>query len=310
MFKSRIAASAAVLLLVGLAIYSQRPPRTARQMSKLIDEQLQNEMSRLPSASLRATEEVKRLSAAHVDMTPTGSITSGASVATADSISDGNSVRVVVHANQHVTIGSELNARVVKMAFKDGQRFKKGDALVAFDCARTEAELASAKAVFNGHKTAYESNRQMLRYKAIGALTVNQSKFEMEKAAADVQNLEAKKGTCVVFAPFSGRVVESLAHTYEIVAPNQPLLKIVDESKPELDLMTPSHWLGWIKPGVAFEVQLDDTGEKYRAVVSRIGGAVDPVSQTVRMTADIEAPDESILSGMSGTAIFPRGEKK
>jgi membrane fusion protein, multidrug efflux system len=304
MGKSRIAAVIAMFAIVAVIMYSQRPPRHSAAMAG------NREAGISVATNDPAPRETLRRKSRGIDMTATGAIPSGSSVNTAESVSDGTSVRVVVHAKQHVTIGSELNARITQMGFKDGERFKEGEVLISFDCARTDAEIAAARAAYSSHKSVYESNVQMLRYKAVGALAVRQAKFDMEKAAAEVKSLEAKRSACIVVAPFSGRVVETMIQPYEVVAPNQPLIKIVDETKPELDLITPSHWLGWLHAGVAFNVRLDDTGETYRAVVKRIGGAVDPVSQTVRMTAEIDRPNANILSGMSGTATFSRGEKR
>ena len=244
-----------------------------------------------------------------IDHDSTASIPSGRTVGTVDAVSDENAVRVVVRPFQHVTLGSELNARIAKMPFKEGERFKTGDVLVSFDCSRTEAELASATAVHNGHKNAYSNVAEMQKYKAAGTFSVRQAKFEMEKSGADVRSLEAKRASCKIVAPFSGRVVDKMVQAYEVVSSNQPLLKIVDDSRPELDLMVPSRWLNWLKPGSPFAVQIDETGETYNAIVGQIGGAVDPVSQSVRLTADIPAPSTTILSGMSGTATFA-GEKK
>lgn len=244
-----------------------------------------------------------------IDATSTASIPSGASVGTSDSVSDQNSVRVVVHANQRVTLGAEINAKVLKIHFKDGERFRAGMPLIELDCARTDADMASATAAYRSHKSVYENNVAMKRFKAVGSMAVTQAKFEMEKAEADVKSLAARRSACTIAAPFDGRVVEKMAQNFEVVAPNQPLIKIVDESKPELDLIVPSKWLSWIESGTKFKVQIDETGETYQAAISQVGGAVDPVSQTVRLMAEIERPGAKILSGMSGTAKFA-GDKK
>jgi len=244
-----------------------------------------------------------------VDYTPLAAIPSGTSIGTSDSVSDQNAVRVVVHADQHVTLGAEINAKIIKIHFKDGERFRAGMPLVDLDCARTDADMAAATAAYRSHKSIYDNNVAMKRFKAVGSMAVSQAKFEMEKAEADLKSLVARRSACTIAAPFDGRVVEKMVQNFEVVAPNQPLIKIVDESKPELDLIVPSKWLSWIASGTRFKVQIDETGETYQATISQIGGAVDPVSQTVRLMAEIEQPGEKILPGMSGTAKFSGDSK-
>jgi membrane fusion protein, multidrug efflux system len=222
----------------------------------------------------------------------------------AGSVSDGNRVRAVVKSQQNVTLGSELNARIVKLALRDGDRFKQGDILVQFDCERIQAEWAAALAVHEGHKISYKQNVQLLKFKAGGSTAVELAKFEMLKSEADLRNLDAKRATCLIVAPFNGRVVEKLAQEHEVATPNQPLLKIVDDSLPELVLMVPSHWIGHIAAGTEFWLKVDETGQRHRAVVSQIGGAIDPVSQSVRLVGTIKAKSGTVLAGMSGTADF------
>jgi RND family efflux transporter MFP subunit len=284
----------------GVLVASNLTPSLSPFVKAAADEHAPAPAKKTANAALAMTPEKP----ATLDREPTGSIPSGRSVGMIDAVSGGNAVRVVVRPYQHVTIGSELNARIQKMDIREGESFRAGDVLVSFDCARTEAELASAKAVHNGHKAAYANAAAMLKYKAAGAFSVQQAKFEMEKAGADVRNLEAKRGSCEIVAPFNGRVVEKTAQAYEVVSPNQPLLKIVDDRPPELDLMAPSRWLSWLKPGTPFAMQIDETGETYDAVVEQIGGAVDPVSQSVRLRAKIPASNAKVLAGMSGTATF------
>lgn len=52
-----------------------------------------------------------------------------------------------------------------------------------------------------------------------------------------------------------------------------------------------------------------ETGEAYLAKVVRIGGAVDEISQSIMVVAEIEAPGKNILPGMSGTATFGHEDK-
>jgi membrane fusion protein, multidrug efflux system len=220
------------------------------------------------------------------------------------SVSVGSTVRGIVRASETAIISAELNARIVALPFRDGDRFNKGDLLVAFDCVRLDAELKAGTAAYKGHQLAYENQRQLSEYSAAGTSAVEQAMFEAEKAEAEVIALEARRSSCKVFAPFSGRVIERSANAHEIAQPNQPLLKIMNDSHLELVLMVPSAWLNDLHPKASFSFKVDETGKSYSAAVSRIGGMIEPVSQSVRMIGEVAAPDELLLPGMSGAAVF------
>lgn len=238
-----------------------------------------------------------------VDRTPVGAI-AGASRKSPQR--PDFSARVVVKAEQTVAISAEINARITRMPFKEGDRFQAGAALVEFDCQRTRAELAAATATQKLTRNAFDTTRQLQKLGSAGVYNLRQAQFEMEKANAEVENLKAKQATCVIKAPFAGVIAERLAATHEVVSPNQPLLRIVDTVAPELQLIAPSAWLDWLKPGLAFDVELDENRRKYPAKIHNVSGAVDPVSQTVRVLARFEGKPADVAPGMSGAARFPR----
>ena len=87
---------------------------------------------------------------------------------------------------------------------------------------------------------------------------------------------------------------------------NAPLIKIVDDSRLEIDLIVPSKWMGWMTVGAKFEFKVDETGQTLEGEVIRTGAIVDPVSQTVDATGVLTVRPENVLPGMSGSARFPR----
>lgn len=243
-----------------------------------------------------------RLARQDDDGLTTGSVGSGGAADRA--------TRVIVKSEQTVAISAEINARIVAMPFREGDRFQTGATLVEFDCQRTKAELAAAVAANRLHRNAFETVSQLQKLGSAGQFNVRQAQFEMEKSAADVDNLKAKQATCLIKAPFDGIVGERLAAAHEVVSPNQPVLRIVDLATPELHLIVPSTWLSWLHTGQPFTVQIDETGKAHAATIRNISGAVDPVSQTVRVIARIDQASGPVVPGMSGTARFQTGKVK
>ena len=109
---------------------------------------------------------------------------------------------------------------------------------------------------------------------------------------------------CTVSAPFAGRVAEQKVREQQYVQPGQPLLEILDDSSLELEFIVPSRWLVWLKPGQAFHVAIDETGRTYPAKVQRIGARVDPVSQSVKLSAVVDGRFPELMAGMSGKVLM------
>jgi len=78
----------------------------------------------------------------------------------------------------------------------------------------------------------------------------------------------------------------------------------------ELEFLVPSRWLAWVKPGYAFQVRIDETGKTYPAKVQRIGARIDPVSQSIKLSAAIDGRFPELIAGMSGRVALsaPAGQ--
>jgi membrane fusion protein, multidrug efflux system len=213
-------------------------------------------------------------------------------------------IRVVVRSYETAALSAEINARITLLPQREGDRFKKGDIIVEFDCRKIIAEHDGALAALRGHQSIYENQQQLLRYKAAGTLAVNQALHELDKAKAEVRGLEAKRSGCQITAPFDGRVTEKSAQVHEIAQPNQPILKIINEGKMELVMMVPSNMLSKVADGTRFRVKLDENGDLHEARIVQSTGLIDPVSQSARMIAELTNAPSNVTPGMSGTAMF------
>lgn len=214
------------------------------------------------------------------------------------------SVRGLIKPIKKAILSSELSARIIKLPYKVGASFKKGDVLIGFDCSLYAAELAAAKAEYLARAKRLENNQQLLELNAISNIEVDISEAEVQKAKADQEIAQVKVNQCSIRAPYDGRIVESLVNDYESVAKDQQLLSILNDKELEIELIVPSMWLAWLKSGTRFRISIDETGKTYNAVVSELGAAVDPVSQTIRIIGQFEADTGSVLPGMSGEVVF------
>ncbi len=214
------------------------------------------------------------------------------------------SARGVIAALTEATIAVDYTARVAKLPKLEGESFGKGETLIVFDCKRYAAEVNAAKARAHARELVMANNRRLLAKGAIGGNEVRVSEADFEEARATMQALQARTGSCEFRAPFDGRVVERIVQEQESPAPNQPLIRIVDMTRLEVETIIPYKWLARVKPGDAFTFTVDETGETLAAEVVRMGATVDAVSQTIKAYGVLKTPGLSVLPGMSGTATF------
>lgn len=218
--------------------------------------------------------------------------------------------RGLVRARAQAVLSSEIAARIVAIPLAEGQRFRAGDTLVAFDCAAYEAQLAAARAAESAARHVLQQRRDLARLQAVGIAEVGLAEARLQEAEAQSALNQINTRRCFVSAPFPGAVVERRVQTAESVTAGTALIEIVDDSAFEIRVLAPSTWLAWLKPGASFRFTVEETGETMPARVEAIGARVEAASQTVLVVGRPEGAAARLVAGMSGTARFlPAGAK-
>jgi RND family efflux transporter MFP subunit len=213
-------------------------------------------------------------------------------------------IRVQVVARTATTISAPMSGQLAEFPLHDGDRFAQGAVLARFVCAEQQATLAHARAVQEEKREVLATNHRLHELGTGSGLDYHVAAAQVEEAAADVQAATAMVDQCTVRAPFAGRVGGVSARDYQYLGVGTPMLEILEDRALELELIVPSRWLAWLKPGVAFTTSIDETGRTYQAQLMRLSGRVDAVSQSIKAYGRLvdDAPD--LLPGMSGRAIF------
>jgi RND family efflux transporter, MFP subunit len=217
-------------------------------------------------------------------------------------------IRAQLTAKYSAVLSAEIAAVVNQLKVREGERFKKGELLVGFDCSIQQAQLQKAQATATGAAKTYEVNDRLAQLESVSTLDVDVAKAKLGEAKADIALTQAGLQKCKVNAPFSGRVVSLPAHEHQYMKVGEPLMEIIDDSQLEVKLIVPSLWLRWLKPGLTFQVHLEELDQDYPAQIDTIGASIDPVSQTVPVVAHITGKHSELLTGMSGKALFPQAQ--
>ena len=211
-------------------------------------------------------------------------------------------IRAQLMPRRYTTIAAEVGAKIARLPVPEGGAFKAGQLLVGFDCSLQQSQLEKAQAEQESAEQTMKSNLRLAELNSVGELDLALSRAALNKARAEVSANQAVLNKCSIAAPFSGRITEQKAREQQFVQPGQALLDIMDDSSLELEFLVPSSWLVWLRPGHAFQIQIDETRKSYPARFIRLGARIDPVSQSIKVTAAIDGRYPELIAGMSGRA--------
>lgn len=235
---------------------------------------------------------------------PLAPTSSASSAKPAASTLDKREIRAQLAPRRYTTLAAEIGAKINRLPIPEGSAFKQGQVLVQFDCSLQQAQVNKARAALSAADKTWQANRRLAELNSVGKVELEISEAEVQKARAEVAANGAVLGKCSLAAPFAGRIAEQKVREQQYVQPGQALLDILDDSALELEFIVPSKWLAWLKPNQSFQVAIDETGKTYPAKVQRIGARVDPVSQSVKLSAVIDGKFNDLIAGMSGKVLM------
>lgn len=213
-------------------------------------------------------------------------------------------IRAQLTPRQYTTLSSEMSGRIDHLNAKVGAHFQKAEVLIEFDCALQRAQDARARAAQLQAEKTYTIDQRLVALKSMGQLELDVAGAEVQKAKADVAASEAVMSKCTIAAPFAGVTAEQKVHEFQYTTPGQALLDILDDHGLEIELIAPSRWLSWLKPGYLFNIHIDETDKTYPARITRLGGRVDPISQSIKIIGELTTDAPELMAGMSGRAMI------
>lgn len=189
--------------------------------------------------------------------------------------------------------------QIQKINFDDGQRVKAKQTLISLvqneQKALVEAEMAN---VSEAQQQMERVNRLIIK-KAVSQSEVDEAQRNLDNAKAQLRAVQSRQKDRVLYAPFSGVVGFRQVSIGAYVQPGDVVAHLVDDSEMKLEFSVPSTFLRHIKRNMPITASTDDyPGETFSGVVTSINNAVDPVTRTVSVRANIPNSDQKLLSGM------------
>jgi len=218
----------------------------------------------------------------------------------------GNRIRAQLTPYQQTTLSAEIAANISKLSLREGETFAKDHPLVEFDCALLNAQLNKSAATAEVARQGLKVNKRLEELNSISSFEVDQATARVKETEAELEAIKVNVSKCSLLAPFPGRIAKLHVDAYQYVTPGKPLMDILDTSRLEVRLIVPSVWLSWLKPESRFSIRIEELERTYQARVVRLGARIDPVSQSLLITGEIEGDHGELLPGMSGWASFSK----
>lgn len=213
-------------------------------------------------------------------------------------------VAALIVAGEETTLSSQMAGRVSRVGAGLGDQVKKGARIIQFDCSEQKAQLDTAAAEYRGARETHLSKLRLQALGAAGELEVTVAASVADKARSQVDLRKSQMAYCGINAPFSGNVARLRVKAAESVNVGQPLVDLVNPGSLKAQMFVPASWITWLKRGAPLTINVRETGQTFKAHVSKVNARVDGVSQQLEVEARIDKGQGRLLPGMVGSASF------
>lgn len=247
----------------------------------------------------------------------------------------------VVVARNRSDVSSSIGGVLVSVSVRPGDRVDAGAPIAVIDPSQVDSEIGVARAELRASLSARasaevdlaEAGEKLSRFERVGReladevvgaeagaairYAVKRARAVFGRADAEVQRhrrriglLESRRGQTRVTAPFAGTVANRYLDPGGVVAPGQPIVRLIESDQPWVRFAVPADQSSWFAVGVAIEVAVESRDEPLRAYVVQVAPEIDPVAKMVVIEARIEGDDAGQLrSGASAWVAQIGGDK-
>ncbi len=204
-----------------------------------------------------------------------------------------------LRADQGVTVPSEGQGTVKRIAFESGARVQAGDVLLELDSEVERAQLNSAQARAELTQINLNRARELWDRQAISKSDFDSAEAAFKQATADARSLEATIAKKAMRAPFTGRTGIRLVSLGQFLDRGNPIVTLQALDPIHADFSLPQQRVAEIKAGYDVRVTLDaKPGRVFTGKITAISPEIDSTTRTARVESTLSNADEELTPGM------------
>lgn len=217
-----------------------------------------------------------------------------------------------LEAVQGVTVTSELNGKVVSIAFDPGAHVASGDLLVQQDISSEMAQLRADEATLALKKANHERAKELLAEKVVTQAAYDQSLAEYKQAQAAIDNIRSVIAKKTIRAPFDGRLGIRLINLGQNLDGGEPIVSLQALNPIFVNFLLPQNQIADIQPGLTVRLTTDALrDEEIQGRITAINPQVEEATRNIRIQATVDNHQERLRPGMfvNVDVVLPEREK-
>lgn len=210
-----------------------------------------------------------------------------------------------LEANERVDLTVNVADRVTGVFFEDSERVEKGRTLLSLVQGEQAAQVEAAQATVSEARSVVERMRPLIEDGVVSRLQFDEANRNLEVARANLTTVQIQQSERVLVTPFDGVVGFRRVSVGSYLSPGDIVTTLIDDSVMNLDFAVPSVAIRDVTPGLRIEATTDDfPGEVFVGEVQHVDNAIDPITRSVIIRAQIPNDEQALRAGTFMSVIL------
>ncbi|MBU2018097.1 MAG: efflux RND transporter periplasmic adaptor subunit [Bacteroidetes bacterium] len=199
-----------------------------------------------------------------------------------------------VETDQDVLLNAEMGGQITKIFVKEGQRVTAGQTLISLDASILSSNMNEVQTQLDYAEYMLKKQEELKKRGVGSEFDLETAKNQVNSLKSKMRSINAQRGKSAIKAPFSGVIDQVFAKDGEVVGPQNPLVRLVNNSNIEITADISEKHLSSIHLGTEVEVSFPNyTDTMIKVRVSNVGNYIEPTNRTFRIQAKV--PNNKIL---------------
>lgn len=193
-----------------------------------------------------------------------------------------------VATNKDILLNSEMSGLITQMHVNSGNSVKKGQLILSMDESIINANISELKSQLEYANYMLDKQVDLFEKELGTELDKKTAENQVNSLEAKLKTLEVQKSKMNVIAPFSGIVDEVYAKTGQLVAPQMPILRLVNNTQVEIIASVSEKHFKNIKKGTELNVSFPNYDlESMNLKVKSVGNFIEPTNRTFTIRTEV-----------------------
>lgn len=210
-------------------------------------------------------------------------------------------VKVVgsLRADESVVLRSEIDGRIARLNFEEGQFIEAGAVLAELNPEEWLASIRQAEATAALQEVKMSRAAELREKKVISQQEYDENRAALDEARASLQLARARFAKAVIRAPFAGTLGLRKVSPGDYIEAGQDIVNLEAIDPLKVDFGIPERFASQVGTGQRVEIHVDAyPGEQFRGMVYAVDPRIDPASRRIPLRARIDNPGSRLKPGM------------